>query len=222
MLEVTVQALVAMAYPHDTWVLDEGDDARVHALCTRLGARHFSRKSLPHYQTAEGRFQARSKHGNYNAWLAEHGFAHYDVIVNVDPDHVPAPTFLHEVLGYFADPKIGYVQVPQAYYNQEASFVARGAAEETYAYYSVTQMASYGAGLPDRHRLSHHPSHRGPPAGGRVCTARRRRPADHLPLPGGGLAGGVRPEDPGLGADPGGLGRVPEATAPLGALRARH
>jgi hypothetical protein len=60
MLEVTVQALVTMAYPHDTWVLDEGDDARVHALCMRLGARHFSRKSLPHYQTAEGRFHARS------------------------------------------------------------------------------------------------------------------------------------------------------------------
>jgi cellulose synthase (UDP-forming) len=148
MLEVTVQALVAMAYPHDTWVLDEGDDARVQALCTRLGARHFSRQSLAPYQTAEGRFQARSRHGNYNAWLAEHGFAHYDLIMNIDPDHVPAPTFLHEVLGYFDDPTVGYVQAPQAYYNQDASFVARGAAEETYAYYSVTQMASYALGFP--------------------------------------------------------------------------
>jgi cellulose synthase (UDP-forming) len=148
MLEVTVQALVTMAYPHDTWVLDEGDDARVHALCTRLGARHFSRHSLAHYQTVRGRFQARSKHGNYNAWLAEHGFAHYDLIMNIDPDHVPASTFLLEVLGYFDDPTIGYVQVAQAYYNQGASFVARGAAEETYAYYSVTQMASYALGFP--------------------------------------------------------------------------
>ena len=148
MLEVTVQALVTMAYPHDTWVLDEGDDARVHALCMRLGARHFSRKSLPHYQTAEGRFHARSKHGNYNAWLAAHGFAHYDFIMNIDPGHVPASTFLLEVVGYFDDPKIGYVQAAQAYYNQGASFVARGAAEETYAYYSVTQMASYGLGFP--------------------------------------------------------------------------
>ena len=26
MLEVTLTALVAMRYPHDTWVLDEGDD----------------------------------------------------------------------------------------------------------------------------------------------------------------------------------------------------
>jgi hypothetical protein len=148
MLEVTVQALVDLAYSHDTWVLDEGDDARVHELCTRLGARHFSRKSLPHYLTSEGRFGARSRHGNYNAWLDAVGFAQYDIILNIDPDHVPAQMFLHEVLGYFEDPRIGYVQVAQAYYNQAASFVARGAAEETYAYYSVTQMASFGLGFP--------------------------------------------------------------------------
>jgi hypothetical protein len=62
MLEEVVKALIAMAYPHDTWVLDEGDDAR-------LGARHFSRKHCAHYHAATGRFRSRSKHGNYNAWL---------------------------------------------------------------------------------------------------------------------------------------------------------
>jgi cellulose synthase (UDP-forming) len=148
MLEDTVKALVAMAYPHDTWVLDEGDDARVKALCARLGARHFSRKTIDHYQTSEGPFQARSKHGNYNAWLDAHGFAHYEIVVNFDPDHVPEPTFLEEVLGYFDDLRVGYVQAAQVYYNQRASFIARGAAEETYAYYSATQMASYSLGLP--------------------------------------------------------------------------
>jgi len=67
MLEATVTALVALAYPHDTWVLDEGNDEEVKALCARLGAQHFSRKPLAHYQTGPGPFQARSKHGNYNA-----------------------------------------------------------------------------------------------------------------------------------------------------------
>jgi cellulose synthase (UDP-forming) len=147
MLEATVTALVAMDDPHDTWVLDEGDDARVLALCARLGARHFSRKDLAHYQTSQGPFQARSKHGNYNAWLDAVGFAQYDLVVNFDPDHVPAPSFLREVLGYFDEPRVGYVQAAQAYYNQGASFIARGAAEETYAYYSVTQMASYALGF---------------------------------------------------------------------------
>lgn len=146
MLEETVTAMVALNYPHDTWVLDEGDDPEVKALCQRLGAHHFSRKNLVCYQRATGRFQARSKHGNYNAWLYEIGFDQYDIITAFDPDHVPEPTFLSRVLGFFENPKVGYVQAAQVYYNQKASFIARGAAEETYAFFSSIQKAYYGLG----------------------------------------------------------------------------
>ncbi len=148
MLEATLRALMDLDYPHDTWVLDEGDDDQVKALCRKLGANHFSRRNLPHYQTKRGTFQSWSKHGNYNAWLHEIGFDRYDIITAFDPDHVPEPAFLSNVLGYFEDPEVGYVQVAQAYHNQKASLVARGAAEETYAYYSSIQMASYGIGHP--------------------------------------------------------------------------
>lgn len=148
MLERTVAALVGMRVPHDTWVLDEGDDPRVRALCQRLGARHFSRRDRPGYRTEQGRFQAGTKHGNYNAWLEEEGYARYDIVVGFDPDHVPDADFLVRTLGQFRDPRIGYVQAPQVYYNQAASLIARGAAEETYAYYSQTQMALHGAGCP--------------------------------------------------------------------------
>jgi cellulose synthase (UDP-forming) len=61
---------------------------------------------------------------------------------------VPERSFLSEVLGYFSDPRVGYVQAAQAYYNQEASFIARGAAEETYGYYSSTQMFGFAMGYP--------------------------------------------------------------------------
>src|SRR5205807_1067269 len=64
MLEETVRALVVMDYPHETWVLDEGDDDQVKALCLRLGAHHFSRKHLTQYQTTCGTFESHSKHGN--------------------------------------------------------------------------------------------------------------------------------------------------------------
>jgi len=160
MLAETLQALLAMDYPHDTWVLDEGNDDRVKALCCSLGARHFSRKGLSDYQTSSGPFQAKTKHGNYNAWLAEIGFANYDIVVGFDPDHIPAPRFLSRVLGYFDDPKVGFVQAAQLYYNQGASFVAKGAAEETYAYYSSIQMTAYALGYPivtgchNTHRVS--------------------------------------------------------------------
>ncbi|MEA2177760.1 MAG: hypothetical protein QOG77_1057, partial [Solirubrobacteraceae bacterium] len=148
MLERTVRALVAIRYPHDTWVLDEGDDPEVRALCGRLGAQHFSRKDIERYQQPSGTFEARTKHGNYNAWLDAIGYERYDLISAFDPDHVPEPEFLDRVLGYFDDPSVGYVQAPQFYYNQRASFVARGAAEETYAYYSSIQMSSYAIGYP--------------------------------------------------------------------------
>lgn len=148
MLEKTLGALVALDYPHDTWVLDEGDDARVRSLCARLGARHFSRRHLPRYQTESGTFQSRSKHGNYNAWLHDVGFDRYEIVSAFDPDHVPRADFLAHVLGYFADERVGYVQAPAAYYNQRAGFIARGAAEETYSYYSCTQRAAHAAGHP--------------------------------------------------------------------------
>ncbi|MCS6926619.1 MAG: glycosyltransferase [Candidatus Binatia bacterium] len=148
MLAHTVRALVALDYPHDTWVLDEGDDERVRRLCEALGAHHFSRTHLPQYQAERGVFQSRSKHGNYNAWLYALGFERYEIVVAFDPDHVPQKDFLRHVLGYFAYPQIGYVQVAPAYYNQAASFIARGAAEETYSYFSCIQMAAHALGYP--------------------------------------------------------------------------
>jgi cellulose synthase/poly-beta-1,6-N-acetylglucosamine synthase-like glycosyltransferase len=148
MLEGTVRALVALEHPHDTWVLDEGDDPEVRALCARLGARHFSRRALPQYVTEEGPFRKGTKYGNYNAWFAHVAYERYDVITAFDPDHVPERHFLTRVLGYFEDPRIGYVQAAQVYRNQDAGLVARGAAEETYGYYSTVQMAAYALGYP--------------------------------------------------------------------------
>lgn len=148
LLEATLKALVTLNYPHETWVLDEGDDEEVKALCLQHGAFHFSRKHCAHYQTEDGPFRKGTKYGNYNAWLHDIGFDRYEFLSTFDPDHVPERTFLSKVLGYFDDPSVGYVQAPQVYANQDQSFIARGAAEESYAFYSAIQMASYGLGYP--------------------------------------------------------------------------
>src|SRR6476469_7904759 len=100
MLEATLRALVALDYPHDTWVLDESDSEQVKRSCARIGAKHFSRKSVRQYQVESGTFQVSSKHGNYNAWLHQIGFRQYDILAAFDPDHVAAPNFLSSVLGY--------------------------------------------------------------------------------------------------------------------------
>ena len=148
LLEKTLEALVALDYPHETWVLDEGDDERVKELCLKQGAFHFSRRHQPQYQTESGPFRKATKYGNYNAWLHEIGFERYEFVTAFDPDHVPEKKFLSQVLGYFEVPTIGYVQAPQVYSNQEVSFIARGAAEESYEFYSSIQMATYGLGYP--------------------------------------------------------------------------
>lgn len=147
MLERTVRALVAMDGAHDTWVLDEEDDADVRALCEQLGARHFTRLNRQAWRTNEGPFAIGTKYGNYNAWLAAEG-ARYDVTVSFDPDHVPERQYLLRTVPYLTDPGVGYVQAPQVYYNQSVSWIARGAAEETYDFYSAHQMASFGLGHP--------------------------------------------------------------------------
>ncbi len=148
MLEKSLTSLTAIAYEHDTWVLDEGDEPRVRELCRRLGAHHFSRRGDPRFQSDKGKFESGSKHGNYNAWLETLGFEQYDFIATFDPDHIPQPQFLDAVLGHFDDARVGYVQAAQAYSNQAASFVAQGAAEETYGYYSIVQAAASRYGYP--------------------------------------------------------------------------
>ena len=72
----------------------------------------------------------------------------YDLLVAFDSDHIPRPDYLKQVLGYFSDESVAYVQPAQAYYNQQASFIAAAAAEETYAYYWSTQMISFAVGFP--------------------------------------------------------------------------
>lgn len=146
MLEQTLRAMCDLRVAHDTWVLDEEDDQEVRELCKRLGARHFSRAGMPEFREARGPLRAATKHGNYNAWFAHTGYDHYDVVAMFDPDHVPAPEYLWRTLGFFSQNDVAFVQPPQVYYNQRASFVARGAAEESYSYYSAHLMASYALG----------------------------------------------------------------------------
>ena len=63
MIEATLQAMAAIDYPHDTWLLDEGGDTAIEGMCQRLGVRHFTRKNRAEYHTSDGdvpvRIQAR-------------------------------------------------------------------------------------------------------------------------------------------------------------------
>jgi cellulose synthase/poly-beta-1,6-N-acetylglucosamine synthase-like glycosyltransferase len=148
MLERTVLAMTKLDYPHDTWVLDEGNDQDVIDLCGRIGAYHFSRRDMADYQRDAGPFRSGTKHGNYNAWLHEAGFRRYEILAGIDPDQVPYPDFLTATLGQFRDPKVAYVQSPQDYYNADSSLIARGCDEESRDFYWITQRAYHRFGSP--------------------------------------------------------------------------
>lgn len=142
-LEKTLQAMVDVEYPHDTWLLDEGDDDTAKEICKRLGVRHYSRKGKEEFNTLTGRFARKTKGGNYNSWL-HHYVEEYDVVAQHDMDFIPKPYFLTRTLGYFTDPEVAFVGCPQIYGNEWASWIARGASEQTYSFYGPLQKGFFG------------------------------------------------------------------------------
>jgi cellulose synthase/poly-beta-1,6-N-acetylglucosamine synthase-like glycosyltransferase len=128
--------------PLDVWLLDEEDDPVVRAMCGELGVHHFTRCGIDRWNQPSGRFKARTKHGNYNAWVERHGDA-YDFVVSVDPDHVPLPSFCERLLGYFRDPDVAFVVGPQVYGNYD-NFVTKCAESQQFVFHGLIQrMGNY-------------------------------------------------------------------------------
>lgn len=145
-LEKALQSMIAVRYPHDTWILDEGNDDIVKQLCKKYGANHFSRHGIEKYNTADGHFKARTKAGNYNAWFDSHGDS-YEIVAQHDVDFMPCLEYLEKTLGYFRDEKVAFVGTPQIYGNADESWVARGAAEQAYGFYGPLQKGLFGLGM---------------------------------------------------------------------------
>lgn len=132
MIVKTLEAMVAIRYPHTNYLCDEGNDPYLKKKCEELGVVHVTRVK-----------KVNAKAGNINNALQQ---ATGDICVILDPDHIPIPQFLDRVIPYFEEADIGYVQSVQAYGNQEESIIARGAAEQTYSFYGpmMMNMNTYG------------------------------------------------------------------------------
>ena len=130
MFEKTLEACANIRYPHTTYLLDDTRDPRFKEVAEKNGAVWLELVGYPGV-----------KAGKINEALKR---TKEDFILVLDPDHIPFPNFFDEVLGYFEEASVGYVQVSQAYYNQYRSFTARGAAEQTYGFYGPTQMGMNG------------------------------------------------------------------------------
>lgn len=132
MIRKTLEACSLVTYPHTTYLLDNTEDPAFRKAAEDNGAVWLELVNIP-----------GAKAGKINRALS---MTKEDFILVLDPDHIPFPNFLDCTLGYFNDPEVGFVQVSQAYYNQDRSFIARASAEQTNSFYGPTQMGYHGLG----------------------------------------------------------------------------
>lgn len=132
MYENTFKALNNLNYPHVTYLLDGSKDIAIRQMAEKYNIIRLDMESV------EG-----AKAGKVNKALS---LTNEDFILILDPDHIVFPEFLDQTLGFFQDPEVGFVQVSQGYYNMYRSFIAKGAAEQTYTFYGPMQMGLFGLG----------------------------------------------------------------------------
>ena len=109
LIEKTARAALAIDWPDKSvYILDDGNRESMKQLATRLGCGYISRG---------GEWDGKPRHakaGNINnALLQTSG----EFILILDADQVPMPSILKKTLGFFADPKLAFVQTPQYSYN---------------------------------------------------------------------------------------------------------
>lgn len=143
-IEDQLKAMAAVRYPHESWILDEGNNKDVRRLAKKYGVKHFTRKGVKKYNQADYPFKSKTKAGNVNAWLNHVKKRRYDYFVQMDIDHHPTSDYLDKVLGYFKDEKVGWVQAPSVYGNLDY-WTARGSTEQDMGMQGPLQMGFYGA-----------------------------------------------------------------------------
>ncbi len=133
MLKKTLLAMKDINYPHETFLCDEDNDLELKEFCKLNNIHHVTRKN-----------KIDAKAGNINNALRH--FAKGEIVLILDPDHIAYPNFLDEVLPFFENSKIGFVQVVQAYYNHNSNLITKAASEHTYQFYGPLMMTlnTYG------------------------------------------------------------------------------
>lgn len=151
-IELVRQTLIAMKKIQydgtvDVWILDEGNDKRVQKMALDLGVYYFTRKGQEKYNQPSGEFKTKSKAGNHNSWRDTYEHL-YDVVAQMDPDHIPLENFLDRTLGYFRDPNVAFVVAPQVYGNQDHRWLTRASASQAYIFHGIIQRGGNGFGSP--------------------------------------------------------------------------
>ncbi|MEU3749315.1 MULTISPECIES: glycosyltransferase [Streptomyces] len=145
----TLEAMLAQDFPYgyDVWLCDEDPTEEILDWCEDRGVHVSCRRGRADYHRAEWPRRTRCKEGNLAFFYDHWGYAHYDVVAQLDCDHVPGPRYLAEVVRPFADPAIGYVAAPSVCDSNAAeSWAARGRLQREAMFHGPVQLG-HSAGL---------------------------------------------------------------------------
>lgn len=105
MIELTVIGAVGIAYPHQTFLLDDGRRPELREIAERHGAIYVTRPD-----------NKGAKAGNLNNALK---LSTAQAIATFDADHIPKREALDMLVGYLSDPLVAVAQTPQMFYNED-------------------------------------------------------------------------------------------------------
>ncbi|MEV0807750.1 glycosyltransferase [Micromonospora sp. NPDC050200] len=145
----TLTAMLAQQfpYPYDVWLCDEDPSERALRWCAANGVRVSSRSGVAAYHRATWPRRTRCKEGNLAYFYDHWGYRDYDMVAQLDCDHVPQPTYLAAITRPFADPAIGYVAAPSVCdANSANSWSARGRLHREATYHGPVQLG-HNSGL---------------------------------------------------------------------------
>jgi len=130
LVERTLSAAANINYPHKTYLIDDSHSKAYYQLAQTLGVNYISRGGNKDY-----------KAGNINAALKQ---TNSDFVAIFDVDHIPEQDFLDRSLGYFDDPKIGFVQVLLNHYNHTESYIAAGGSRRNDSFFGPSMLGLNG------------------------------------------------------------------------------
>ncbi len=128
-VQQTLEAMLDqdLPYAYDVWIADERPTFDSLLWCFHHGVQVSSREGQDAYHQSSWPRRTRCKEGNL-AWFYDTvGYDSYDVVSQLDADHVPDRDYLAQVVRPFADPKVGYVSAPSICdANASAGWTVRG------------------------------------------------------------------------------------------------
>ncbi|MCJ1978146.1 glycosyltransferase family 2 protein [Lactococcus paracarnosus] len=108
-LKRTIVASSKINYPDlqkvQVYILDDGDREEIALLAEELHVNYIRRDDNAH-----------AKAGNLNHGLTK---SKGELIVTLDADMIPRVDFLEKTIGYFENPKMGFIQAPQTFFNND-------------------------------------------------------------------------------------------------------